>query len=275
MGKIRFILRFLNYKLLSGHKYGHGIHSPFIFEFITGVLNDRFRYKEYDEVEKIRRKLRSEERTILYNDYGAGSRRSRQGKTITGSGSNKPGVVKIRDIARYSAVNKKFGQLLFRTVRYFKPATILELGTSLGISTMYMAMANRDTTIISIEADRNLAEIARHSVFNAGLHNVEVINDRFENALPPLIERLGNKLFVFIDGNHEKSPTLQYFKQLLVKSGSGMIMAVDDIHWSPGMSEAWQEIKSDHRVKITMDLFFMGLVFFNRGVQKQNFVIRY
>ncbi len=275
MGKIRFILRFLNYKLLSGHKYGHGIHSPFIFEFITGVLNDRFRYKEYDEVEKIRRKLRSEERTILYNDYGAGSRRSRQGKTITGSGSNKPGVVKIRDIARYSAVNKKFGQLLFRTVRYFKPATILELGTSLGISTMYMAMANRDTTIISIEADRNLAEIARHSVFNAGLHNVEVINDRFENALPSLIERLDNKLFVFIDGNHEKSPTLQYFKQLLVKSGSGMIMAVDDIHWSPGMSEAWQEIKSDHRVKITMDLFFMGLVFFNRGVQKQNFVIRY
>jgi predicted O-methyltransferase YrrM len=275
MDKIRFILKFLNYKLFSGHKYGHGIHSPFVFEFITSVLNDRSRYKEYDEVEKIRRKFRSEERTILFNDCGAGSRRNRQGETITSPGRKRSGMVRIKDIARYSAVNKKFGQLLFRIVRYFKPATILELGTSLGISTMYLAMANRDTTVISIEADRNLAEIARLSVLNAGLQNVEVINDSFENALPPLIERLGNKLFVFIDGNHEKSPTLQYFNQLLVKSGSGMIMAVDDIHWSPGMGEAWQEIKSDHRVKITMDLFFMGLAFFNRGVQKQNFVIRY
>jgi predicted O-methyltransferase YrrM len=275
MDKIRFILKFLNYKLFSGHKYGHGIHSPFVFEFVTRVLNDGFRYKEYDEVEKIRRKMRSEERTILFNDYGAGSGRNRQGETITSSGRKRSAMVRIKDIARYSAVSKKFGQLLFRIVRYYRPATILELGTSLGISTMYLAMANRDTTVISIEADRNLAEIARLSVFNAGLHNVEVINDRFENALPPLIERLGNKLFVFIDGNHEKSPTLQYFNQLLVKSGSGMIMAVDDIHWSPGMGKAWQEIKSDHRVKITMDLFFMGLVFFNRGVQKQNFVIRY
>ena len=278
MDKISFILRFLNYELFSGHKYGHGIHSPFVFEFITGVLNDRFRYEEYGEVEKIRRKFRSEEMTILFNDYGAGSRRNRQGEQgemIASPGRKRSAMVRIKDIARYSTVNKKFGQLLFRIVRYFKPATILELGTSLGISTMYMAVANRDTTVISIEADSNLAEIARHSAFSAGLHNVEVINDRFENALPPLIERLGDKLFVFIDGNHEKSPTLQYFNQLLVKSGSGMIMAVDDIHWSPGMSEAWQEIKSDRRVKITMDLFYMGLVFFNRGVQKQNFVIRY
>jgi predicted O-methyltransferase YrrM len=290
MDKTRFILKFLNYKLFSGHKYGHGIHSPFVFEFITTVLNDRFRYKEYGEVEKIRRKFGSEERTILYDDYGAGSRRNRQGETITGSGRNRQGeqgetitgsgrkrsaMVRIKDIARYSAVNKKFGQLLFRIVRYFRPATILELGTSLGISTMYMAMANRDATVISIEADRNLAEIARLSVINAGLYNVEIINDRFENVLPPLIERLGDKLFVFIDGNHEKSPTLQYFNQLLVKSGGSMIIAVDDIHWSPGMSEAWQEIKSDRRVKITMDLFYMGLVFFNRGVQKQNFIIRY
>jgi predicted O-methyltransferase YrrM len=263
MDNIEFILRFLNYKLFSGHKYGHGIHSPFIFEFITDVLNDRFRYNEYEEVEKIRRKLRSEERTTLYSDYGAGSRR------------NRPGVVKIKDIARYSAVNKKFGQLLFRIVRYFKPDTVLELGTSLGISTMYMARGSMDTTVISIEADRNISEIARMNVFNSGLQNVEVINDRFENALPPLIERVSNKLFVFIDGNHEKSPTLQYFNQLLVKSGSGMIMAVDDIHWSAGMSEAWQEIKSNPAVKITLDIFFMGLVFFNRGVQKQNFVIRY
>jgi predicted O-methyltransferase YrrM len=286
MNNIRFALRFLNYKLFSGHKYGHGIHSPFVFDFITGVLNDKIRYKEYDEVEKIRSRLRAEEQQILYIDYGAGSRKNRPGVMKEGTGNNeqgskaspckdKPVTVKIKDIAKYSAVNKKLGQLLFRMVKYFKPATVLELGTSLGISTMYMAKAYGDTSIISIEADTNLAEIARQNFYDAGLHNVEVINDGFENVLIPLIKKLNNKIFIFIDGNHEKKPTLQYFNQLLVKSGNNMIMVFDDIHWSEGMSEAWLEIKSNPSVKITLDLFFMGIVFFNRGVQKQNFVIRY
>ncbi len=275
MNNIRFILRFLNYKLFSGHKYGHGIHSPFVFDFITGVLNDKSSYEEYGEVEKIRRRLRLEEREILYSDYGAGSRRNNTETIEAGSGKNKPGAVKIKDIAKYSAVNKKFGQLLFRIVKYFGPDTILELGTSLGLSTIYMASACRDARVISIEADKNLAEIARQNFYDAGLNNVEVINDRFENVLTSLIKKLNNKIFIIIDGNHEKKPTLQYINQLLVKSGNNMIMVFDDIHWSEGMSEAWQEIKSNPTVKITLDLFFMGIVFFNRGVQKQNFVIRY
>jgi predicted O-methyltransferase YrrM len=275
MNNIRFVLRFLNYKLFSRHKYGHGIHSPFVFDFITCVLNDKFRYEEYGEVEKIRRQLRLEEREILYSDYGAGSRKSKTGTIKAGPGKNKQGAVKIKDIARYSSVNKKFGQLLFRIVKYFSPDTVLELGTSLGISSIYMARACRHARVISIEADKNLAEIARQNFHNAGLHNVEVINDRFENVLAPLIKRLNNKIFIFIDGNHEKKPTLQYFNQLLVKSGKNMIMVFDDIHWSEGMSEAWQEIKSNPTVKITLDLFYLGIVFFNRGVQKQDFVIRY
>lgn len=263
MKNLNFLLRYIKYKIFSGHKYGHGIHSPFVFDLITKVFNDKFRYEAYDEVEKVRSILGTSEKQISITDYGAGSKRQ------------KSETRKISDIVKYSAVKRKFGQLLFRLVKYFKSGTVLELGTSLGISTMYMAKASKNARVISIEADRKLARIARQNFHEAGLLNIDVINNSFENALPGLIKGLDDRSFIFIDGNHEKGSTLQYFDQLSVKSESNLIIVFDDINWSVGMREAWQEIKASPKVTITVDLFFMGIVFFKKGVQKQNFVIRY
>lgn len=263
MKNLNLLLRYIKYKLFSRHKYGHGIHSPFVFDLITKVFNDKFSYEEYDEVEKTRNILRSAEREISVSEYGAGSK-------ILRSESRK-----IKDIVKYSAVNRKHGQLLFRLVKYFKPGTILELGTSLGISTMYMARASKNARIITIEADKQLARLARQNFHSTGLINIDVINNSFENALPGLIKGLDEGSFIFIDGNHEKGSTLQYFNQLSVKSESNLIIVFDDINWSAGMREAWKEIKASPKVTITVDLFFMGIVFFKKGVQKQNFVIRY
>jgi predicted O-methyltransferase YrrM len=263
MKNLNLILRYIKYKLFSRHKYGHGIHSPFMFDLITKVFNDKLRYKEYDEVEKVRDVLSASDKEIIINEYGAGSK-------IMKAESRK-----IKDIVKYSAVNRKFGRLLFRLVKYFKPGTILELGTSLGISTIYMAKASKNSRIISIEADKQLARLARQNFHESGLLNIDVINNSFENALPGIIKGLDEGSFVFIDGNHEKNSTLQYFNQLSVKSGSDLIIVFDDINWSDGMQEAWQEIKASPKVKITVDLFFMGIVFFKKGIEKQNFVIRY
>jgi predicted O-methyltransferase YrrM len=263
MKNLNFLLRYIKYKLFSRHKYGHSMHSTFVFDLITKVFNDRSKYQEYNEVEKVRNILRASDNEISVTDYGAGSK-------ILKTESRK-----IKDIVKYSAVRTKYGRLLFRMVKYFKPGTILELGTSLGISTMYMASASKNTRIISIEADKQLARIARQNFHKTGLLNIDVINNRFENALPGIIKGLDDKSFVFIDGNHEKCSTLQYFNQIAVKSESNIIIVLDDINWSGGMREAWQEIKSDPRVTVTVDLFFMGIVFFKKGIQKQNFVIRY
>jgi predicted O-methyltransferase YrrM len=263
MEKLNLLFRYCKYKIFSRHKYGHGIHSPFIFDLITKVFNDKFRYEEYDEVEKMRDILSASDKEISVTEYGAGSK-------ILGTESRK-----IKDIVKYSSVNRKFGRLLFRLVKYFNPGTVLELGTSLGISTMYMAKASKNTRVISIEGDRQLARFARQNFHKASLLNIDVINNSFENALPGIIKGLDERSFIFIDGNHEKGSTLQYFNQLSVKSGNNLIILFDDINWSAGMQEAWQQIKASPKVKITIDLFFMGIVFFKKGIEKQNFVIRY
>jgi predicted O-methyltransferase YrrM len=263
MKNLNFLLRYIKYKLFSRYKYGHGIHSPFVFDLITRVFNDKSKYQEYNEVEEVRNILRASDNEISVTDYGAGSK-------ILKTESRK-----IKHIVKYSAVQRKYGRLLFRLVKYFKPGTILELGTSLGISTMYMAKASKNTRIISVEADKQLARLSRQNFHKAGLLNIDVINNSFENALPGIIKGLDDKSFIFIDGNHEKCSTLQYFNQIAVKSERNIIIVLDDINWSGGMREAWQEIRSDPRVTVTVDLFFIGIVFFKKGIQKQNFIIRY
>ncbi len=263
MDKLNFIFRYIKYKIFARHKYGYGIHSPFVYNLITGVFNDNFNYQAYNEVEQIRKTMNGSEKAISFADQGAGSHRFKTGNR------------NIRDIARYSSVNKKSGRLLFRLVRYFKPDTMIELGTSLGISTMYMAKGYEKAKVISIEANSALAGIAGQNFQAAGIHNVEVINDSFENALPGIIRNLEKNVLVFIDGNHEKEATLKYYSQFMEKAKNNHIIIFDDINWSESMNEAWNRIKSDPASGITVDLFFMGIVYPNKSVQKQNFVIRF
>ncbi len=263
MRNLILLFRYLYYKIFSGHKYGHGIHSPFVYDLITNVFNDNKKYEEYNEIEKIRSNLCKSENTVSVTDFGAGSNKF------------KSNTRKIKDIAKYSSVNRKYGQLLFRLVKYFEPDTVVELGTSLGISAMYLAKGCKNTNIISIEANKNLLEIAGQNFNSAGLLNIKGINDSFENALPEIVNNSYKKLFIFIDGNHKKESTLRYYNQFLTKLHNNRIMIFDDINWSNGMREAWKEIKSDPGSKITIDLFFMGIVIFKKDIHKQNFVIRF
>lgn len=263
MNKLKLLLRYIRYRIFARHKYGHGIHSPLIYALITNVLNDNYKYLVYDEVEKIRRMMYRSENTVSSGFFGAGSRRF------------SPEKRKIKDIARYSSVNKKSGRLLFRMVKYYKPETVLELGTSVGISTLYMAKGSDKTNIISIEANKELVEIARINIKSTGLQNIELINDSFENVLPGIISKLNENILVFIDGNHEKEATLNYFSQLTEISANNLIIILDDINWSDGMREAWNEIKSHPASKATVDLFFTGIVYLNKGLQKQNYIIRF
>ena len=80
----------------------------------------------------------------------------------------------------------------------------------------------------------------------------------------------------FIDGNHRKEPTLHYFSELLKKSTNDSIFIFDDIHWSSEMEEAWNLIQQHDSVTLTVDLFFIGLVFFSTDFKvKQHFTIRF
>ena len=182
------------------------------------------------------------------------------------------------EIAERSAKNKKYCKLLFRLAYYFKPTTVLELGTSLGISTAYLASANPNSKVITIEGCPNTAQEAKKNFESLGLANIESLIGNFEDVLTTNIERLtsnGKLDFAFFDGNHKREHTLKYFTQCLESTHNNSVFIFDDIHWSDEMEEAWEEIKSHPKVSVTIDLFFLGLVFFRKEQAKENFIIRY
>jgi len=256
--------KYFHYYFKAQNGKGHGIHSPFVFDFIIHVLNDKKRYDCYSKIESIRRQLLKNNDGIEVEDFGAGS--------AVIPFKNR----KIKDIASASLKKKKYAQLLFRIAKYYQCKNILELGTSFGISTSYLASASENSTVITFEGSHNIAQIALYNFRKAGLNNIELIEGDFEKTLPLGIDIIKNVDLLFIDGNHRKEPTLSYFNSFLKKSGSQSIFIFDDIHWSREMEEAWSLVKQHDSVTLTIDLFFIGLVFFSKDFKvKQHFTIRF
>lgn len=256
--------KYVRYRLKAANSKGHGIHSPFVFDFVTQVLNDKRKYYCYQTIEKVRSQLKQNKNIILIDDYGAGSDIANQKKR------------KISVIARTALKPKKFSQLLFRMVNYFKPTNILELGTSLGITTAYLASANINTPVITMEGAENILRIAKNNFNHLNLSNIKTVQGNFDSTLPLEINQLSTIDFVFIDGNHRKEPTLRYFKEISKKITENSVIVFDDIHWSKEMEEAWYQIKTHSSVTLTVDLFFIGIVFFRKQQKtKQHFIIRF
>jgi predicted O-methyltransferase YrrM len=257
-------LKYLGYWLNASNGKGHGVHSPFVFEFITQVLNDKRGFDCFNSIEYLREQLKHESTELTVPDFGAGSRMQLNSKR------------KISAIANSSLKQRKFSQLLFRIVHYFKPETILELGTSLGITTAYLSFANPNAKIVTMEGAPEIAAIAKRNFKKLTLSNIEVVEGNFDDTLPLVIGQLSTINFAFVDGNHRKEPTLNYFHQLLNASTKSTILIFDDIHWSPEMEGAWLTIRQHPDVTLSVDLFFIGIVFFRAGQKtKQDFIIRF
>jgi len=257
--------KYFRYYFTAANGKGHGIHSPFVFDFIKNVLQDKKQYECYEKIEKLRSELLQNKTLIEVEDRGAGS-------SVILSKNRRV----VKDIAGSSLKNKKFAQLFFRQVKYYKPQTIVELGTSFGITTSYMAFGNPISAVYTLEGAGHIAQIAQNNFDKLELQNVHLIRGDFNETLPALLQKINKVDFVFVDGNHLKTPTLQYFNWLLEKSSGQSIFIFDDIHWSAEMEEAWEQIQHHTAVNLTIDLFFVGLVFFNKDFKaKQHFVIRF
>ncbi len=256
--------KYFHYYFNSKNGKGHGVHSPFVFDFILHVLNDRKKYPCYDTIEPLRRSLLKNVTEIEVEDFGAGS--------AVIPFKNR----KVKDIARSSLKKKKYSQLLFRIAKYYHSRNIVELGTSFGITTCYLASSNNDARVVTLEGSNNISKIALQNFKEACYGNIELIKGDFERTISQAFDKFETIDLLFIDGNHRKKPTLEYFNLFLKKSTVDSIFIFDDIHWSAEMEEAWEEIKQHPSVTLTIDLFFIGLVFFSKDFKvKQDFPIRF
>lgn len=238
----------------------HSLHSPFFYNFYLNIIKNNSYSKKWDEIENFRKALLKNETELKILDLGAGSK-------VENSSTRK-----IKSIARHSLSSSKFSQFIFRLIQDYNFENIIDLGTSFGITTAYMAKANPNTSIYTFEADPNALKIAKEVNINQG--NIKFHEGDIGSLLPEMLHKSNSKIdLVYADANHTYEASIDYYNIIQPNLTSNSIYILDDIHWSAGMKKAWEELKLRKEVTSSIDLFDAGLLFFNSDFKKQHYVL--
>jgi predicted O-methyltransferase YrrM len=256
--KFTIAVKYLNYR--AGAKSIFTAHSPFLYHLIRDCLQDKRYFYAFDDLKWSIAAFRLNRNQVQLT--GLGARKSNRTTTVNAV---------LKSIKRPF----KYYRLLFNLVNYFKPANIVELGTSFGLSTLMFSAGNPNARVHTIEGNDSLLTLARQNHIDLGYKQIRHLHGNFEDVLQPLLSETGQVDMVFIDGNHTKKATLNYFNQILPHCREKSILVFDDIHWSREMEQAWQTIISNQQITLSLDLFFMGIVFLNPELSKQHFRVRY
>ena len=260
---------YLKHCLTARNTGGHGIHSPYLFELVRMVLHDENVYYAWDKIEEVRERMLADEREVEFVDYGSGKRRL---------GDEAKDNRLVKNIAKGSLAKKKYAQTMARLVNWLgtsRSLNIVELGTSLGVTTAYLAAVDSRNKVVTYEGCPAVAEIAKENWKTLGLSNIEcVVGEITVDSLQITVDGSRGIDVAFIDANHTHAGTRAYFNVLAEKMHEKSVMIVDDIHYNEEMDKAWQEICEDKRVTSTMDLYQMGLVFFDKNYWRKNYKIR-
>ncbi|NJB83330.1 O-methyltransferase [Wenyingzhuangia aestuarii] len=247
-------------KFIINSSNEHGVHSPFVYKLVTECFYKKSPSTIQAKIRSYKEKLKANKNFINVTDLGSGSRVFKSNRR------------KISAIAKNASISTKHALLLNRIVAYLKCEEILELGTSLGTGTFSLVINNPKAKITSIEGCPETLKIAQNAL-KEYQSQLNLIQGDFKKVLPDVLKTKYD--LIYFDGNHQKEATLTYFKKCLQAKHNDTVFIFDDIYWSQGMKEAWQEIKEHPEVKVTVDIFQWGLVFFRREQVKEHFKIRY
>ena len=259
MKQIRFIYKYILHTLTARNTKGFGIHSPFLFQLVRFVIYDKSQYYIFPKIENLRKALRADKQVLYVEDFGTGSSQYR----------------KVSDIAAYSLKASKYAQLLYKMVVHSKSLQVLELGTSLGLTTAYLASPTSDIKCVTLEGSAEIAAIAKVNFEKLNIQNVQIETGKIEDTLTSVLKGFDRLDFVFMDANHRLPAIYDYFEQCITKIHDKTLIVVDDIYWSSEMEKAWGMIKNHPKVTSTIDLFQLGIVFFNKDLNKNHYKMRY
>ncbi len=259
------IFKYIQHLFHRRYRKGHGIHSPYLFEFVNGVVFNAEGVTVPDEITGIHRVLKKDQSMLPVGKLGATSNVDRQG--------DRAGERSVGSFVKGSSVSEKYGAMLYRITRWFNPEMIIELGTGLGISTIYLASASSDTPLHSIEGNTDRADFAAQLINRCNLGYVSIHWGEMEEKLEELMlvlegEGRTGRFVAFVDGNHRYEPTVNYVKKLIERAGEEAVIIMDDIYWSRGMHRAWKEVISWPEVRVSIDLYHMGILLLRRDLSK-------
>lgn len=249
----------MGHQLKARHSKGYGVHSPYLFHFVRFLMMEKHPYHVFGSIEKQRRLLRKSDEVIYKTDLGTGKSRR----------------LRVQKMAASSLSSCRMGQLLFRITEAYQFRNVLELGTSLGITTAYLASANAGVKCFTMEGCPETARKASVVFKNLGLTNIKIIDGDISQTLSPVLDELQSVDLVFIDANHTYEAVCGYYKQIEPFLSQNAIVVVDDIYWSPEMTAAWKVLTKSAKVTAAFDLYRAGILFFKPELNKMVYKLRF
>lgn len=239
---------------------GHGVHSPFVYALVENVFSDTNEFYVFEELKTIRRALLKDNTVLQITDFGAGSKKLNSSQR------------KVKDIAQFGISSNHQSEILFKLINYLQCKVIIELGTSIGLNTMYLSSATASSTVYTIEGSDALRSFSDKLFKDHSKNNIQLLHGNFDDVLPNLLSSIESFDLMYIDGNHTLEATIRYFDWALKKTTPNSVIIFDDIYWSKEMTEAWEKIKQNNKVRLSIDCFYFGMVFFKTEIkQKEHF----
>jgi len=242
-------------------KNAHRVHSPFVFDLYSKHLLNPAACNTLDSLEELRTTLLKNTSPIHTTPLGAPS------KTI------KTNITSVSEIVKGSVITAKWSRILFRLIQALQPNSILELGSSIGFSSVLLHKAAPNAKIHTIEGQLEVSAFAKTFIQQHTSKNVQLHAGVFEHILPKVCVEHGPFDFVYLDGDHRSQALIHNIKTLLPHLSSNACILIDDIHWSSDMEKAWRNLYSNSRFMLSIDLFRMGLLFCGHRRVKEHFTL--
>ncbi|SHJ47633.1 Predicted O-methyltransferase YrrM [Reichenbachiella agariperforans] len=183
-------------------------------------------------------------------------------------------TARVMEICKNAPSSKRWCEFLYFIIKNTSAPICLEIGTNLGVSGSYIleAMKHKEASkFVTMEGLPQLCTISSKQFSSiVPASKFEVKQGLYDKTFPELLKENVNFNILFIDGNHKKKPTLEYFEQLKSNVSSPAIFIFDDINWSDEMKEAWEIIKKDPEVNYTLDLYEQGIVIIDKNESEKN-----
>lgn len=208
------------------------------------------------DIESLRSELKTSTEVVPALDYGAGS----TGSTSTVSG-----------IARHSLKRPKHARALAALSAHIGSTSTLELGTSLGLTSAYLARHTKSLT--TVEGNPHILALAQSHWAKLGVANIRSFSGEFDARWEAFSDRKYD--LIFIDGNHRGDALKRYVEMSLPLLHPNGVIVCDDIHWSPDMEEAWEHLCSMSNWTVQVDAFEWGLLTRNQALKREHVCIRF
>lgn len=216
-------LKFL-YKIR--HHKGHGIHSPFVFNLVTKVIEEKTPYHAYEDISL------------------------------------------VLEESHLNLFLKKKNKLFFRLVNYFSSRHILEIGSGNGVNTLCLTAPSSNIECTCVETSEKKYEMAK-ILYSKWERSIDLHTD---GTLPYLNKKQDCILINPLNYRQIPENFIHYLSQLVHEK---TFIIVTDIRTNKRNQALWRGIMNMESRTAVLDLFNIGIVFFDKKLYRWKYRISF